>query len=214
MRLGIVAEGISDFLVVEAIARLIDANIESERLWPDIAQGGRPYGWRGVKAWCEEQGGRLEILMRGVEGRELDVLVVHVDCSMADKVRADRPCPPARDTADALRAVAREAWLSRRDDLGWLVVVTPAQKTDAWTVAALHPPCRDTARIECDSAVEGELVRRGLLPAGRKPRARYEPLADQVARRFDVVSQVCPEARRFFEELQAALTFVTAGCWD
>lgn len=210
MRVGIVTEGTSDFLVLAAIVESIQPGSETMALWPDTAASGRPFGWRGVKSWCEEHGNRLETLMRGVPGRELDLLVVHVDCSMADKVGARRPCPPARDTSDGLRSVILDTWIGRAD-LAWIVTTTPSLTTDTWVIAALEPAYRPVGELECDLGVEAELVRRKLLRRKgarvAKPGTVYRRLSGEVAARLDSVRSRCPEAERFCREvLRAAET--------
>jgi hypothetical protein len=54
LRVGIVAEGKSEFLVFEEMLRALHPDVDVMRIWPDFQITGRPYGWRGVKAWCQE----------------------------------------------------------------------------------------------------------------------------------------------------------------
>lgn len=220
MRVGIVAEGKSDFMVIEAVLKGIDPTIEPQRIWPDFTVDGRPhgYGWRGVKAWCVENGPRLETFMRGVRGREIDLLVVHVDCSMADKVGAHRPCPPASDTADALCAVVLGDWLNREPSPLFLIVATPAQASDAWVVAALSPPFARIHEIECLPSPESELVRRRLLRRGsdgdvKKSASKYEPLAMNITDALDTVRAACGEADRFARALEERSAVFMLGGW-
>jgi hypothetical protein len=219
MRVGIVAEGTTDFLVIEAVVRAIEPDVEFVRIWPDTTMVGlRPYGWRGVKAWCQENAGRIEVFLRGIKGKEIDVLVIHSDCSMADKVNARHPCPPARKTADALRAVILTEWLARAECPPWLVPLAPAQASDAWVVAALVPPYAEMDRIECATDVEGELVRRRKLRRRddevKKPVRLYAPLVETMASRLADVRCACREANRFCEELTAARAAVAGGLWE
>lgn len=131
IRVGIVAEGPSDWYVLEAVMRTMSADLEFEHLQPDITLTNPRNGWRGVKAWCEENGPRLELLMTGVVGRPLHLLVIHADCSMADKVGAGRPCPPAVDTARALRGVIGSTWLRRLPMPMFVIIACPAQSHEA-----------------------------------------------------------------------------------
>ncbi len=213
MRVGIVTEGTSDFLVLSAIVESILPGTETMALWPDTAASGRPFGWRGVKSWCEEHGNRLETLMRGVPGREIDLLIVHVDCSMADKVGARMPCPPARDTSDGLRSVILDAWIGRAG-LAWIVTTTPSLTTDTWAIAALEPEYRPDGELECDLGVEAELVRRKRLrrKGGRvaKPGTAYRSLSGEVTASLDRVRSRCPEAERFCREVMGAAETVNA----
>lgn len=215
MRVGVVAEGPSDFYAIEAVVQHVDASVELELIQPETTlQSGYPNGWRGVRAWCQENGFRLETIMGGVRGRELDALVVQVDCSMAHNVGARRPCPPAKATADALRHEVL-GWLGRAPLPGWIVLATPAQMTETWIVAALSPPYGSVGPIECDLGVEMELVRRHYLRRRcgevKKPAGRYLPLVNKMIGRWDVVKRACGEASRFDEEARRTLAAVAAG---
>lgn len=209
LRVGIVAEGKSEWFVLEELMRALHPDIDFQRIRPDISATGSPYGWRGVKAWCQEFGGRLETFMMGVQGKKLDLLVIHADCSMAHNEGAARPCPPASDTADALREVVIKQWLGLAAQPPFVLVTHPSKSTDAWVVASLEPPYRKLAGIECDDAVENELVARHLLRKKdgevKKPEGRYRPLAEAAARRMTEVCRHCTLASRFVAEFQAAV---------
>lgn len=140
MRVAVVSEGPSDAAIVEAVVRMLDPAVLVDPIWPDTTASGRSYGWRGVQAWCAEYAGnKLESFMRGVVGREYDVLVVHLDCSMAHILGISNPCPPAETTAMQLDAVIL-SWLSRPSQMYWIVALTPSLTSDAWVAAALDPP--------------------------------------------------------------------------
>jgi hypothetical protein len=212
LRIGLVAEGRSDWLVLEEFIRAAypDRELEFERLRPDFTLVSRsPHGWKGVRAWCRENGPQLELLMRGVVGRPLHLLILHVDCSMAHNEGADLPCPPARNTADALRAIVARSWLARFPLPGFLVLATPSRSSDTWVVAALEPPYVSRVLLECDDRVENEFVGRGLLPRKqgevKKQAIRYVPLCRQMASQIDRVCQSCSEAERFRAEIATAI---------
>ncbi len=210
LRVGIVAEGPSDWIVLEEVMKTVHADIEFERLRPDMTLlSGSPFGWRGVKAWCEEHGARLELLMRGIPGRPLHLVVIHADCSMADKARVERPCPPAADTASALGRVIEAEWLGRDPRPEFVVVATPSKSSDAWVVATLNPPFANLSSIECDKAVEEELVRRRLLrkkDGQVKKQARvYAPIAAGIGPAIDSLCLHCPQAEVFRSNFRAAV---------
>jgi len=202
LRVGIVAEGPSDWLVLEAVMRGLEPNVEFVRLRPDQSpESTSAFGWRGVRSWCREYGPNLATFMTGVTSGVLHVLVIHVDCSMAHNENARRPCPPAADTADALRAVILNSWLGLPTHPPFLVITNPSLSTEAWVVAALDPPYRNLNDIECDDRVENELVARTLLRRKdgevKKPARRYQPLADIVQRELATVRRYCSQADRF-----------------
>lgn len=128
---------------------------------------------------------------------------------MAHNVHGLLPCPPARDTADALRRVVAQGWLGRSSLPDFVVLATPSRSTDTWIVASLEPPYSGNQPLECDDGAEGELVRRRLLRRRdgevKKPEAKYRPLAEEMARKLDHVCSLCSEAERFREEFANAL---------
>lgn len=211
LRVGIVAEGSSDWLVLEEVMKTVHPDIEFERLRPDqTLVSGTPFGWRGVKSWCEEHGSRLELLMRGVLGRPLHILVVHADCSMADKANVEHPCPPASDTAFALVKLIEVEWIRQDPKPDFVVIATPSKSSDSWVVATLDPPYANLSNIECDKSAEDELARRHLLkkrPDGRarKPPNAYAPIAARIGPAIDHVCVHCPQAEAFRSSFRVAV---------
>ena len=196
-------------MVLEATIRAILSDVDFVRIRPDITlQSGSAFGWRGVKAWCQENGSRLETFLSGVSSFTLHLLVVHADCSMAHNEGANRPCPPAVDTADALRNVIVSTWLGLPKKPPYVVVVNPAMTTDSWVVAALSPVYSGLAKIECDHRAEFELSKRGLLRNRdgevKKPARKYQPLVDSFQRNLAVVRQHCTQLDRFCIEVTNA----------
>lgn len=214
IRVGIVAEGPSDCLALEEIMRAVHPQIDFLRLRPDMTLvSGSPHGWRGVKAWCQQEGGRLETLLTGVPGLPIHLLVIHVDCSMAHNAGVLHPCPPARTTADALREVVVQDWLNQASLPEFVALVTPSRTTDAWVVAALNPPYSGKEPLECDNGAERELVRRRLLRLRdgevKKPDAKYRPLVDAMIKDLAHVCEICTEASRFRVEFATAVQRVS-----
>lgn len=210
LRVGIVAEGKSDWWVLETIIRSIHPDVDFERLRPDMTLVSHsPHGWRGVKAWCQQEGVRLPVLMTGVVGRPLHLVIIHADCSMAQNEAARRPCPPASDTADALRDVIRMSWLNHQNGLPpYVVLATPSQGIDTWVISVQTPPYQP-ANLECDTRVENEFVARGLLRRKgtdvRKPAARYLPLVAAMTANLSQVYARCSQAARFQTEFRTAV---------
>ena len=216
VRFAVVTEGPSDLLVLRGVIQRLVPSAVVVPVHPEVpldaypefraAAGGSHHGtgWRGVQAWCQEYGSTLEVFMAAVAGDEYDALVIHTDASMADKVGAERDCPPARSTTDALRAVITASWLARQRLPATVILATPSKSTDAWVVSALPTPPAD---VECDKGIEDVLVRRRLLRRRnseiKKPRKAYERLAREVARRWTEVQARCTEARRFGADVEA-----------
>jgi hypothetical protein len=211
IRVGLVAEGPSDWLALEELIRTVVPDVDFQHLRPDMTLTSKsPHGWKGVRAWCREMAPLLETFLSGVQDLRLDLLVIHVDCSMAHNLGISHPCPPAEATSNALREAVTRDWL-RRDPLpDFVVLATPSMSTDAWIVAALDPPYQSKVPLECDPNAERELVRRRLLRLRdgevKKPASRYQPLAEQMAQEIDEVCAACPEAARVRAELAAAVS--------
>ena len=210
-RIGLVAEGPSEFAFMEALVTQVFGGAEVRQIHPDatlVSAFGN--GWKGVRAWCRENGSRLETVMRGIEGDELDVLVVHADCSMAHNVDARHPCPPASNTADALQAVIITEWLGADECPSNVVIMTPAQSTDTWFfVGAGYGDNAAFDPLECSLAIEHELARlkhyRWKAGEVKKSRRASEHLASLTAAAWGTVVGKCREAERFSEALAAAL---------
>ena len=222
IRVGIVAEGSTDFLVLEAIMKTVTSDIEFEHIHPAPAVSSRlGNGWRGVKAWCEENGPEIEAYLTGVRSRPLNLLVIHADCSMADKFGADRPCPPAADTALALKEVIEKTWLGRDPAPDFVILAIPAMSSDAWIVAAFEEPYPNLPSIECDKGVEDEFVRRKIfrrrtdvrMRNGRKVKESrvqkttelYGPMAAKCGQTIDNVCTHCPQAEVFCSNFRVAV---------
>ena len=214
LRIGLGVEGKSEWMVLEAAIRAIVPDVDFVRIRPDFTLvSGSPFGWRGVKAWCEENGSRLETFLSGVPSLPLHLLVVHADCSMAHNEDARRPCPPAVATADALRGVIVSSWLSLPSQPPYVVVVNPAMTTDAWIVGALQPPYSGLAELECDDRAEFELVRLGFLRQRdgevKKAESSYKPLVEMFRNELALVRRHCTQLDRFCIEIANAARLVT-----
>jgi hypothetical protein len=210
IRVGIVAEGPSDWMVLEELILSVEPDAEFVHIRPDMTlDSGSAHGWKGVRAWCRDMGPRLEAFLTGIPEYSIHLLVVHVDCSMAHNVGASYPCPPADATSKALREVVVD-WLQRPSLPGFVILATPSQSSDTWVVAALDPPYEGSSVLECDLGVERELVRRRLLRLRdgevKKQATRYRPLVKQMAGRIGEVCATCPEAGRFRAELVDAIS--------
>jgi hypothetical protein len=215
LRVGIVAEGKSDWLVLEEVMKTVHADIEFVRLQPNqtlfsaIGQG-----WRGVRAWCSENGHRLELIMQGLMDKPIHILVIHADCSMADKAGIDLPCPPASEMAVALARLIEIEWLQRDPLPEFVVIASPAQSSDAWVVATLDPPYANLANIECDKIVEDELIKsqwgeikrlRKREGEVKKPLQAYTLFAERVGQNIETVCTHCPQAESFRSSFRVAV---------
>ncbi len=147
--------------------------------------------------------------MRGIAGDELDLLVIHADCSMAHNVEALRDCPPASATADALQEVIRNDWLRLSSLPNWIVLMTPSKTTDTWFLVGNGRTIRgELEPIECSFEIEAELARLRIYrwKAGRVKKGgdSVEAIAIRSAQGWKTVLSRCTEASRFWLDFQAA----------
>jgi hypothetical protein len=212
LRVGIVAEGRSDWLVLEEVMKSVHPEIEFVPLQPEQTLfSGIGQGWKGVRAWCRENGHQLESIMQVLMDEPIQILVIHADCSMADKEEIHHPCPPASNTALDLAKVIETKWLGREPIPDFVLIVTPAQSSDAWVVATLDPPYANLSGIECDKGAEDELTRRRLLERKSDGRAnknyeKYKSLAERIGPFIDHVCTHCPQAESFRSNFRVAVT--------
>ena len=218
LRVGVVSEGISDFLVLQEVMRQVRPDAEFVHLHPIDTASLLGWGWTGVRAWCQRFGPELDLLMAEFPGGPLQLLVIHLDCSMAYHVEAHRPCPPAAATAEALLAIVEEQWLQRMPRHPAVVIATPAMTTDTWVVATLDPCPVDLAMIECDHKIETYLlndiwgsIRRLRSKDGKvkKSRTAYQSFAALVGTNMDRVITRCPQAKAFRTEFSEAALVVS-----
>lgn len=208
MNVGIVAEGPSDQILLGRIAEALHPSWRVTRIQPEPTLGKIGSGWTGVRNWCAEFGPKLDTFMQADPGNPLDLLLIHVDCSMAHNVAADRPCPPGADTAAALEDVVIRAWLGLTAKPAWLVVATPSMSSDTWIAAVVAPPPPALGPLECipPPQLDGHLVARRILrrkAGGRtyKPGRAYEVLAERAVAALPELRVRCPEADRLCAQL-------------
>lgn len=207
MHLGIVAEGPSDLILLEQIATQLHPDCTVSRLQPEATLGQRGAGWRAVRAWCLQFGQDLDLIMEADPRDPIDRLLIHVDCSMAHNVEANRPCPPSIDTANKLRSVVLESWLRMKEQPAWLHIATPSSSSDTWLAAVLAPPPAP-GPIECldQEVVENHLATKKLLRRkadGRvaKPARIYEALAEETVAQLQRLREACHLADVLCNEL-------------
>lgn len=215
---GVVTEGRRDFPIFEDVIKKLCPAVEEvllvhppgDELSASRVDDMNITGWTGVRRWCQRYGPRLTRFMQDY-GEPLDLLVIHVDASIAHnpEISLERPCPPAFDTTGALRNLVIQ-WVGGQLPHN-VILAVPSKTTDARVCAAL---AGGDDLLECDPeplerlASVGDLAfRLKRTPDGkiRKPTARQYDihLAPQVAARLDQVRGICGEAERFALEVEA-----------
>jgi hypothetical protein len=230
LTIGIVAEGPSDFLLLEQlINKLLEGEHDYERLHPEKKFGVRERGWQGVRAWCQmiaREFENLAIFLNGVTPR-LDLLVIHLDADVAMAIDCESPCPPASDICDAI-AQCIMTWLGHPVTSEPLVLCIPAQNTEAWILAADNPhtpsPYHNPPEkyLECvpqpDMIISSQgykphplLKRRRKKENGRKVKKAnknpkdYTKLILKVLDNWEAVKLLCPQAAKFENDLKAGV---------
>ena len=230
LRIAAVSEGPTDGVVLQAIVDALAAGREFEfnTVQPEgsAAFGATEYGntgvgWAGVYRWSRES---IEEGGGSVSGSAVfdhhDLLIVHIDADVASKTYAsagivdpprddlpcDRPCPPATDSTNALRAVVLN-WLGEARPPSRLVYCTPSMDMEAWVVALVWP---DNAFVqrgdwECRPNPGGQLSALPLHMRFRKTTRDYKRKQRDFGAGWPRVAAMLTEAERFERELLAAV---------
>jgi hypothetical protein len=232
MVIGTVVEGPSDRLVLEAvIQQLCPGEHRFLPLQPKATLDEDGSGWKGVRRFCQQlwktEGSSLVTFLSGNVGQPLDLLVIQIDADCATEAdlqegsvdpvpEVEQACPPISATVANLQQVVAR-WLKAEGDLpGRVILAIPAQDMENWTFAARFPgdPLCQAADYECLQHGHrhpgfcltlpgyGKLLRYkdGAI---KKPARRYEPLALEVAARWDTVRHICTQAEAFTQDLRS-----------
>lgn len=229
--IGLVAEGKTDMIIIEAALRSVFENrpfilslLQPESSAPFGGAGQHGGGWGGVYKWCQQH-----LSMRDQTGINpslsgFDLILLHVDADVADEnyqnaginndlidLPCSTPCPPAADSVNALRQVLYH-WLDITAEAiprNWVFCV-PSICSEAWLVAGLYhqrvPEILDN--IECNSALVTWLsqrpVREGRLVQGEKKRpSSYREKAPMITAAWNDICGHCTQAQRFDYEVRA-----------
>ncbi len=226
-RIALVAEGPTDFEVIQAALKaIVPDRFTLTLLQPEATQPTMGSGWGGVLKWCDAAGTRHAASLDTdptLEG--FDLLVIHLDVDVAQKDYADcgrevpeqamakgwaalpchMPCPPVADTCARLEALLR-TWLNPGQTGAKTVLCLPAQSSGTWLAAAAFPAGDALlAGAECNVAVEDRLA---LLPKAQRIRKvvrEYRTHAGKITANWAGVKAVCSRAAAFEQAVQAAL---------
>lgn len=193
MRVGVVCEGRTDFILLEQVALAVFGPCVVDPLQPlrdqlDPHQWDRA-GWTQVRAWCEGRSadGIADEMALGA----IDALVVQVDGDLCgrDGLPGERV---------ALCRVIRREWMGTEAAPAGVVICIPAMSTDTWLAAALaEGPV--SAAMEDDPAPVALLAARGV----RKNQYDYRRHAPVLGARVVALREALPELDRFVEKLAA-----------
>ncbi|BBC22373.1 hypothetical protein [Pseudanabaena sp. ABRG5-3] len=170
LRIALVAEGPTDYVVIEAALRaILQPAFVMLQLQPEDTKPKMGKGWCGVLKWCNE---RIDPTLFG-----FDLVIIHVDVDVATKKYANcgssvenwvnekswenlpcnKPCPPVSDTVNALEDVIK-SWLGGIKP-NHTVFCLPAQSSGTWLASALLPPSDHLLiNTECNLTLESRLA--------------------------------------------------------
>jgi hypothetical protein len=207
MRVGIICEGKTDFVVLEALALALGGATECVLLQPDFDRlKARDFlsgtGWQAVRKYLRQNAVALGL---GV----YDLLVVHVDASIRHKHELQKAKLRAADPDEAELAPLCEhvrSWAGGGLPEG-AIIALPREELESWLVAA-HTNIKD---VEAVTDPAEELAVRGLVArfedgTPEKTEERYTALRDPlVALARDRRKRAAiAELERFVVKLDAA----------
>jgi hypothetical protein len=226
-RIALVAEGPTDFEVIQAALKaIVPDRFTLTLLQPEPTQPTMGTGWGGVLKWCSAAGARHAGALDTdptLEG--FDLLVIHLDVDVAHKQYADcgpevpeqaaakgwaelpcaMPCPPVADTCVRLQA-ALQSWLNPAQAGAKTVLCLPAQSSGTWLAAATLPADHELlAGAECNVAVESRLALLPLAQRIRKTAREYRAHAVHITANWAGVKALCSQAMAFEQAVRAAL---------
>ncbi|MCC8987938.1 MAG: hypothetical protein LM523_09565 [Candidatus Contendobacter sp.] len=221
-RIALVAEGPTDFIVIEAALRaILNRTFILSQLQPEPTRPEMGGGWGGVFKWCQQ------FRLRGATSIEadptlanFDSVIMHLDADVADKSYADcgntavqaaiglqalpcsRPCPPPSDTVKALEAVLL-SWLNIPAIGPKSLFCIPSKATDAWLASAVLPQGHTLlAGLECNPNLETGLAQLPKAQRIRKSIPQYRSVTGSVVSQWQRVKTHCTQAAVFEQQVQ------------
>lgn len=222
-RIALVAEGSTDFVVIEAALKaVLQRPFVLNQLQPESTRPEMGGGWGGVFKWCQEfSQRRLANIASDPTLSQFDLVIVHLDADVAEKKYADygdavmqaaltlqplpcaHPCPPPSNTVVALESVLL-SWLGIPAIGPKSLFCIPSKATEAWLLAAVLPVDHALlTELECNLDIETRLAQ---LPKGQRIRKNvheYRNRAGAVTSQWAQVKARCNQAALFDQEVRA-----------
>lgn len=203
MRVGIVCEGITDFVVLKAIAETVLAGRQPTftLLQPDHDRVRRPGdprvagGWQAVRAFLKAGNAELSLA-------RIDIVIVQVDASIRHLDAVARQL--ADDELETLCDHVK-AWMGAVPDS--VIITLPREEIETWLVAA---STRRT-NVEAIEDPAEALVEHGLLAShGERPAKQsrvYEDLVKPLRSRLSdrKLLRLVPELERLCSKLRSSI---------
>jgi len=236
IRIGVAAEGVSDYEVFHAIiaAMMPNQSFVLNLLQPEQsiafvgagAAGPTGGGWRGVYEWTlllRHRAGRLndDTALFGAH----DLFVMHLDAEVAGEDPAndrispipalasvlpcEEPCPPPSATTNRLRSAMLD-WLGEAALPPRAVFCTPSKSTEAWVVQICCPDDKDAKKAswECRPNPENRLGQQPKKKRFSKRQDEYRSRRGMIAAGWPALIARLSEAKRFNDEFRAAVVML------
>lgn len=228
IRIALVAEGPTDYVVIEAALKAILAPraFILTQLQPEPTQPAMGSGWGGVLKWCYETSRRhIGSLDDDPTLSNFDLIIIHLDVDVSTFRYADcgadivalsqhygwlglpcaRQCPPASDSADALENVL-SSWLGGVTLGSHSALCFPAQSSGMWLAAATlnagHPLLLNA---ECNIGLEDGLSHLNKATKIKKTKRDYQAKANNIVNNWQTVKALSIQAQRFESAIIAAI---------
>jgi len=223
VRIGLVAEGITDYVVLNAAidSMLAGRPYDLKLLQPEESvaftgagdAGQLGGGWKGVFKWCQQAIRRNNgHISNDILFNLYDVLILHLDADVAGEQSPDhglpceKPCPLPCATTDPLRAILLH-WAGEQQTPPKTVLCTPSKSTEAWVMYALFPNDREMKKKgwECHPYPEGRLAQQQKQHRIAKNQRDYERRAPEIRDRWGALAAGLTEAHRFQQDFISQL---------
>lgn len=228
LRIGLVAEGETDYVIIEAALKaILPIPFVMNLLQPDKTYPKTGGGWCGVNKWCSAYKARgASSLKTDTTLQRFDLIILHVDADIAEKNYADcgkvwssdsahnkwtplptanLPCPPVH-TAINIVSKAILSWLGITALDACTVLCIPSKASEAWLIAAaFSPDHRLQQNIECHPKLETALAALPKSERIRKCIPEYRKHAKTITANWEGVTRTCSQAGEFTDSISAAL---------
>lgn len=223
LRIALVAEGVTDYLVLQAAIEAMCGNrpFILNLLQPEQSvafsgggdAGSLGGGWLGVWKWCLLSAQRGDGHLRDDPlFFNYDMLILHLDADVADArpplpvpgLPCAQPCPPACATTDALRQTLL-AWCGETMVPPQTVLCTPSKSTESWVLAACFPADAVMTKLgwECYPKPENRLGQQAKAVRFAKNQRDYAGRYAVFKNGWMGVVAKLPEAARFQRDFVA-----------
>ena len=229
LRIGLVAEGPTDYEILHAALKaILSRPFVMTLLQPEATRPEVGTGWCGVLKWCQASRHRHPgPLETDPTLTDFDLIVLHLDADVAGKQYADcgpevegksrewswdtlpcaEPCPPAAATCARLE-VMLDRWLRQPGPGDRTLYCIPAQTSDAWLAAVALPVAHALLSNDLECAMGLELALKQLPKPQRikKTVPDYRRHAPRLTAQWSLVKQRCAQAGAFERLVLSAVT--------